>query len=447
MHKNIPTYKGTGWFGFPTEFSKDVATFTHEKESEMGDFFHVNFLLFPIFVVFRPSIIQHILQSNAKNYQKSPAYQQLKLALGNGLVTSEGAFWKRQRKMAQPAFYKIHLERLFQEMTLVVDRYITTLHQKVDRDQVVNISKDMMQVTADIVLHTLFSTDNENDQDEMYRMMSEIQEYVADRIHHPFQIPFQYVNGRHRRFKKQHRQFSASVFELIAERRAMKKQPADLLSLLIAAKDAATGEQMTAEELKDEVITIFSAGHETSANAMSWTLYLLAKHPGVIEKLRVEEQEILDGQTPTFSQIRQLQYHQQVIEEGMRLYPPAHAIGRQAIAEDQIEGTTIPQKSAMLISVYALHRSPKYWTSPTSFQPERFAPERVKARPKLSYLPFGAGNRMCIGNHFAMMEMQLLLAKLVRHFDFERISDEDVPFRSLITLKPEVDIQLRLRKR
>ena len=296
-------------------------------------------------------------------------------------------------------------------------------------------------------MRTLFSSDNDNNQNQMYHMMSEIQEYVAHRIHHPFQIPFQYINGRHRKFKKYRNDFSASTFQLIEERRQMKNRPADLLSMLLEAKDAETGAQMSDEELRDEVITIFSAGHETSANAMAWTLYLLEKHPEVVEKLRAEEKAVLDGKAPSFADLRQLQYHQQVIEEGMRLYPPAHAIGRQAIAEDEIDGVHIPKNSAFLISVYALQHSPKYWEKPNEFSPERFNPEKVKARPKRTYLPFGAGTRMCIGNHFAIMEMQLLLARLVRHFNFERLSNESIPFQPLITLKPKEDIQLKLRRR
>ncbi|MEM0994610.1 MAG: cytochrome P450 [Bacteroidota bacterium] len=444
MPNSIPYYRGKGFLGLPSEFAKDIAGFAHQNESVWGDFYRIRFPLFPIFIAFRPGIIQHVLQTNAKNYRKSPAYNQLKLALGNGLVTSEGAFWKRQRKMAQPAFYKTQLAGLFLKMTAAVDTYIENLAQRVQQDAVLNISKEMMQVTADIVLRTLFSADNNANQDQMYQMMSEIQEYVAHRIHHPFLIPLQYINGRHRQFKKYRNDFSASVFKLIEERRQMQERPADLLSMLLEARDAQTGEQMTDEELRDEVITIFSAGHETSANAMAWTLYLLSKHPAVVDKLRAEEQAVLDGKTPSFSDLRQLQYHQQVIEEGMRLYPPAHAIGRQAIEADEVEGVPIPKNSAFLLSVYALHHSPKYWEQPHRFEPERFAPEKVKVRPKRTYLPFGAGSRMCIGNHFAIMEMQLLLAKLIRHFNFERINDQVVPYQPLITLKPKVDIQLRV---
>ncbi|MEM9886013.1 MAG: cytochrome P450 [Bacteroidota bacterium] len=446
MQKDIPYYEGKGFLGLPKDFAKNVAQFAHEQEVTLGDFYRIRFLLFPIYIVFRPSVIQHILQTNAKNYRKSPAYNQLKLALGNGLVTSEGAFWKRQRKMAQPAFYKTRLEQLFVEMTDVVDHYVQHLERQIAVEAVVNISRAMVQVTSDIVMRTLFSSRNNANQDQMYQMMSEIQEYVTFRVHHPFQIPLQYLNGRHQKFKKQRSDFSVSVFQLIEERRAMKERPSDLLSLLLEAEDVETGERMTDQELRDEVITLFSAGHETSANAMAWTLDLLAQHPTVINKLRAEEKSVLDGRTPSFSDLRQLRYHQQVIEEGMRLYPPAHAIGRQAIAEDEIGGVLVPKKSAFFISVYALHRSPRYWEAPEAFRPERFETEKVKKRQKFTYLPFGGGQRMCIGNHFAMMEMQLLLAKLVRHFDFERLSNETVPFQPLITLKPKEDIRLRVSR-
>ncbi|MEL6719563.1 MAG: cytochrome P450, partial [Bacteroidota bacterium] len=392
-------------------------------------------------------IIKHVLQANAKNYRKSRAYTQLKLALGNGLVTSEGHFWRRQRKMAQPAFYKTRLEELFVEMSKVTDKYIADLKKQVEQKQVIEIDKEMMQVTADIVLRTLFSSDNPNETDATYKMMAEMQEYVIHRVHKPFLIPLQYINGNHQKFVKYRSSFNDRIFQLINERRQMQDRPNDLLSMLLDARDAETGEGMTDEQLRDEAITIFSAGHETSANALAWTLHLLAQHPEFVEKLRAEEAHVLDGKTPTFDDLRQLQYHQQVIEEGMRLYPPAHALGREAIEEDEIDGVKIPKNGVVFISIFALHRSPKYWKDPLQFNPDRFSPEEKKKRPKLTYLPFGAGARMCIGNHFAMMEMQLLLARLIRHFDFETASDEPIDFIPLITLKPKNAIQLICKPR
>lgn len=446
MSKDVPLYKGKGIFGLSTDFLKNVAQFTHEKEAVMGNFYRVK-LFVPLFVAFRPDVIKHVLQSNAKNYRKSRAYDQLKLALGNGLVTSEGHFWRRQRKMAQPAFYKTHLEELFVKMSNVTDRYIIDLKERVQREQVIEIDKEMMQVTADIVLRTLFSSNNPNETDITYKMMVEMQEYVIHRVHKPFFIPLQYINGNHRKFTKYRASFNERIFQLINDRRQMKDRPNDLLSMLLEAKDAETGEGMTDEQLRDEAITIFSAGHETSANALAWTFHLLAQHPEVVEKLRQEEKQILNDKTPTFDDLRQLQYHQQVIEEGMRLYPPAHAVGREAIAEDEIGGVTIPKNGVVFISIFALHRSPKYWKNPLQFNPDRFSPEQKKQHPKLTYLPFGAGARMCIGNHFAMMEMQLLLARLVRHFDFETISDDPIDFIPLITLKPKTAIPLICKPR
>ncbi|MEM6697226.1 MAG: cytochrome P450 [Bacteroidota bacterium] len=446
MSNNIPLYKGKGFFGMGTDFLKNAAQFTHEKEAELGDFYKVK-LFVPLFVSFRPDVIKYVLQSNAKNYRKSRAYNQLKLALGNGLVTSEGHFWRRQRKMAQPAFYKTRLEELFVEMTKVTDHYIIDLKKRVEQEQIISIDKEMMKVTSDIVLRTLFSSDNPNETEATYRMMEEMQEYVIQRVHKPFFIPLQYVNGNHRKFKKYRATFNERIFKLIEERRQMQHRPNDLLSMLLEAKDAETGESMTDEQLRDEAITIFSAGHETSANALAWTLDLLARHPEVVERLRAEEVKVLDGETPTFADLRQLQYHQQVIEEGMRLYPPAHAVGREAIVEDEIEGVTIPKNGVVFISIFALHRSPKYWRNPLQFDPDRFSPEEKKQRPRLTYLPFGAGARMCIGNHFAMMEMQLLLARLVRHFDFKALSDQPVDFIPLITLRPKGAIPLICKPR
>ncbi|MEM8525360.1 MAG: cytochrome P450 [Bacteroidota bacterium] len=446
MNKDIPLYKGKGLFGMSTDFLKNVAQFTHEKEADIGDFYRVK-LFVPLFATFRPDVIKHVLQTNAKNYRKSRAYDQLKLALGNGLVTSEGHFWRRQRRMAQPAFYKTHLEELFAEMSKVTDKYVLDLKKRVAQKQVIEIDKEMMQVTADIVLRTLFSSDNPNETDATHKMMAEMQEYVIQRVHKPFFIPLQYINGNHRKFVKYRASFNEKIFKLIEERRQMKTRPNDLLSMFLDAKDAETGEGMTDEQLRDEAITIFSAGHETSANALAWTLDLLARHPKVVERLRTEEVEVLDGKTPTFADLRQLQYHQQVIEEGMRLYPPAHAVGREAIAEDEIDGVTIPKNSVVFISIFALHRSPKYWKNPLQFDPDRFSPEEKKQRPRLTYLPFGAGARMCIGNHFAMMEMQLLLARLIRHFDFEALSDRPVDFIPLITLRPKSAIPLICKPR
>lgn len=443
----IPNYKGKGYFARQRAFFKDPLGFTVKQSQELGDFFYSYMLFKHIFFTANPEVAQHFLQTNQKNYRKSPAYDQLKLALGNGLVTSEGEFWKKQRRLAQPAFHKKKLETLFLKMVGVTENYLQKLKRDCQKQSERNIALEMMTVTADIVLKCLFSSENENDQQQLYRTMSSSQEYIMQCIHKPLSIPWSFVNGRRRKFFQDLKVFDDVIQEMVDERRKGTDLPMDLLTMLLEASDEDTGEGMTDRQVRDEAITIFAAGHETSANALSWTLYLLTQHSEVLQKLRAEVDQVLGARSPSFSDVRALQYTLQVIEEGMRLYPPAWAVGREAIAEDEIKGQKIQAKALAFISVYALHRHPDLWPNPDKFDPDRFAPEKVKARSRWTYLPFGAGPRMCIGNNFALMEMQLVLALFVRHFDFTLLPDPPVEMQPLVTLKPRHGIKMIIKER
>lgn len=437
----LKTYNEGNFITRGREFIKHPGIFIAEKTKTYGDSFYLNIPLRKVICTTDPEVIKHVLQTNQKNYRKSFAYRQLRLALGMGLVTSEGDFWRKQRRMVQPAFYKTQLEDLFKGMFVETEKYVAELENK--RGQEIDISSEMMHLTSNVVLRTLFSADNDLDEKEVYRQMVGAQEYMVHRINHPFQIPFNYINGNHRQFLKDKHDFNAKIYELIDSRKTEENPPNDLLTMLVSAKDE-EGEGMSNEQLRDEAVTIFAAGHETSANALAWTLHLLAQHPEVVQKMRTEMTEVLEGRTPQFTDLRRLQYTKQVIEEGMRLYPPAHAVGREAIEDDVINGTKVKKNTIVLVSIFALHRSEKYYENPNAFDPDRFAPEKVKARPKNAYLAFGAGPRMCIGNHFAMMEMQLILASLVQKFDFDTVSDKEIEMSALITLKPKENIRLRL---
>ncbi len=413
----------------------------------MGDFYRIPFFFRSIFIVSNLEAIRHVLQANQKNYVKSPAYRNLKLALGNGLVTSEGEYWRRQRRLSQPAFYKTQLEELFKTMGQVTERFCADLAEKSKTGQPLDISKEMMSVTADIALKTLFGSENPADISEMYRVMMDGQDYIIHRTIKPYLVPFVFINGRHRRFRRDMDWFDSHLFRLIEARRKMESPPNDLLTMLLSARDEETGEAMSDRQLRDEAITLFAAGHETSSNALSWTLYLLAQHPEVMEKLRSEVDTLLGDRTPSFEDLKKLPYTMQVISEGMRLYPPAHAVGREPVEDDEILGHRIPRRSILFISITALHRDARYWERPHEFYPEHFDPETEKERPRMAYLPFGAGPRMCIGNHFALMEMQLLLAMLVRHFDFELDASHPVEPEPLITLKPKYGIRMLVPSR
>ncbi len=446
----IPVYKGSGYFARNREFFKDPLLFTQHYSQEYGDFFRSKMLLYSIYFLSNPEGIQHVLQNNHKNYRKSPAYNQLKLALGNGLITSEGEFWRKQRRLAQPAFYKTQLEEIFKLMLEVSENYLADFSQRAEAKQHFDISEEMTKVTADIVLATLFhsnaNAENPKNYALLYHAMSASQEYIMDCIHQPFLIPWTFVNGRRRRFFKDLKLFDDIVYGLIEERRESKNPPIDLLTMLVQARDADTGKGMTDRQLRDEAITIFAAGHETSANALTWTFYLLAQHPDVVKRLRQEVEEVLGDRKPAFADMMSLTYTRQVIEEGMRLYPPAWAVGRQAIEADTILGEPIPAKSLIFMGIHAMHHHPDHWEEPDRFDPDRFEASRVKQRSRWQYLPFGAGPRMCIGNHFAMMEMQLLLVLLIRRFDFSIVPTHPVAMRPMITLKPRHGIVLEVKK-
>ncbi len=455
MPTTIPVLKGKNPLLPGTGFLRNPFEFTIKQTQLMGDFFMMPFLTRKIFIITNHEVVAHILQKNQKNYVKSPAYRQLRLALGTGLVTSEGEFWRKQRRLVQPAFYKTQLEDLFRGMTVVAGKYIAELEEKSASSEPLDIAKEMMAATARIVLKTLFSTENTADINEMYRVMMDAQDYLTYRTVKPYFIPLTYVNGKHRKFKKDIAWFDGYIYKLIAERRNDLNPPNDLLTMLLSSKDEETGEAMSDRALRDEAVTLFAAGHETSATMLSWALWLLSQHPEVVQKMRDEIAEVLEGPTgagptgagrmPGFGDLRKLSYTMQVIQEVMRLYPPGFAIGRQPIAEDEILGVKIPTNGIMFISIAAMHRDPRYWERPTEFYPEHFIPETEKTRPKLAYMPFGAGPRMCIGNHFALMEMQLLLALLVRQFDFEAVEGHPVEAEPLITLKPKYGIMMRVK--
>lgn len=438
----LKTYKENNFLSRSKDFLKHPGLFIAEKSKTYGESFYLRIPLRTVICTTDPDVIKHVLQTNQKNYRKSFAYKQLRLALGMGLVTSEGDFWRKQRRMIQPTFYKTQLEDLFKGMFEETENYVADLEAK--RGGEIDISEEMMLLTSNVVLRTLFSSRNDLDPKEVYRQMTGAQEYMVHRINHPFSIPFNYINGRHRQFLKDKNAFNSKIYELIDSRKVEDNPPNDLLTMLISAKDAETGEGMSHEQLRDEAVTIFAAGHETSANALAWTFYLLSQHPDVVKKMRKELEKVLGGRTPKFEDLRGLQYTKQVIEEGMRLYPPAHAVGREAIEDDVINGEKVKKDTIVLVSIFALHRSAKYYENPEDFDPERFRPEVVKARPKNAYLPFGAGPRMCIGNHFAMMEMQLILASIIQKFDFDLVPNQNVEMSALITLKPKKNIRLRL---
>lgn len=423
----------------PLKFPKDPLKYFRRGFDLMGDTYKMG--LFKDFLVTRdPTIFKYTLVTNPKNYHKGNAAKNLALVLGNGLLTSEGEFWLRQRRLAQPAFHREKLLSLFESMGEITREFLIQLEH--DRGKVINLDEKMMALTADIALKTLFSTITNEDKIEIYNQINLAQEYIITRLRRPYMIPFLGITGAKRKFEKSIELFDSFVYQLITERHQTKADFNDLLQLFMDSVDSDTGEKMADLHIRDEVMTMFGAGHETSANALDWIIYELANHPDIKEKIKKES--LVFDDVPSFENLLQMPYTKQVIAEGLRLYPPAWATVRENYAKDIVEGIELEVGQTVFLSIFELHRNPNYWQNPEVFNPDNFSPESVQSHNKYQYLPFGAGARLCIGQQFALMEMQLILSSLLKKFDFERIDNYTPKMFPLITLKPIDGLKMRL---
>lgn len=397
------------------------------------------------YLVLRPEDSKHIIQENHRNYGRSPAFNVLKIFLGNGLLTSDGDFWRRQRRLAQPAFHRQKLAALAQTMVQETAVWIDELKQ-LDRRYPVNVSQTFMDVTMRIVCKTLFGSDVVGKLDGLSAALDTLQHHANQRMLSPIRFPMHWPTPAHQRFQRAGALVDSFIYGVIGQRRQSDTaQRDDLLDMLLNAEDEETGEQMSDKQLRDECVTLFAAGHETTAVSMAWTLHLLGQHPEVLSRLRTEINTVLgDCPVPSAEVFRSLTYTMQVVQESLRLYPPAWIMSRLAHQDDHIGPYTIPAGDTALVCPYLLHRDPVAWPEPEHFDPERFAPGLEKDRHPYAYLPFGGGPRLCIGNQFALMEMQILLAMLLRAFAIRPVPDKRVTPNPLITLRPKQPIQIFL---
>ena len=399
------------------------------------------------YLVFSPEDSKHVLQENHRNYGRSPAFQVLKIFLGNGLLTSDGDFWRRQRRLAQPAFHRQKLAALAQTMITETANWLDELKQT-NRKQSVNISQAFMDVTMRIVCKTLFGSDVASQLGGLSSALDTLNYMANERLVSPFRVPLHWPTPGNLRFRRASAQVDSFIYGLINQRRknANTDQGDDLLGMLLSTEDEETGERMSDQQLRDECVTLFAAGHETTAVSMAWTLHLLTQHPDVVARLREESQSVLgDANMPSPDAFRALPYALQVVQESLRLYPPAWIMSRLALGDDPIGSYTIPAGATALVCPYLLHRDPVNWPDPERFNPDRFAPGGVREQlHPYAYLPFGGGPRLCIGNQFALMEMQILLALIVRDFDFQPVTGQRINPKPLITLRPNKPIQVIL---
>jgi cytochrome P450 len=413
-----------------------------------GDVFQYPVGFWTVYVVTDPAGVRHVLQDNNRNYSKATfQYRLLGLVTGNGLLSSEGAFWLRQRRLAQPAFHRQRLHRLGTLTTDATLRMLARWDGLARRGESVDIDGEMMRLTLEIVGMALFTVDLSDDADALSRATMATLDHVARRARLPFAPPPRIPTPGNRRFIAAVRTLDDAIFGLVRERRRAPDAHDDLLAMLMAARDAETGEGMTDRQLRDEIITFLIAGHETVASALVWAWYLLSLHPAVERTLHAEIDGALAGRTPAMDDLAQLPYTAMTIDETLRLYPPSWISTRRALGADAIGGRRIPANALVVMSPYVTHRRSACWPNPEGFDPERFLPAVVAARPRFAYFPFGGGPHLCIGNTFALVESQLIVATVAQRYRLALIPGQRIEVAPLVTLRPKDGMLMALERR
>jgi cytochrome P450 len=425
------------------EFRRDVLGLVMASVHEHGDV--VRFRLGPkvVHLLNHPDHVEQVLQRKAANYDKETRSAAcIRKVTGESLLTSNGETWRRQRQHAQPFFHRQAISRFAREMTAATSLMLERWRKR--GPSPLDLASELMQLTYRIVGRTIFSADVGPDAEAVERAMPVVLAHTFGRLQRPFSLPDWVPTARNRRYQSALRDLDTVVYRIIREHRERdaKLESPNLLSMLLNVRDEVTGAGLSDEELRNETLTLLLAGHETTANALTWVCHLVSQHPAVAEELRSEVQRVLGGREPTLEDVPALTYTKQVIREAMRLYPPIWIIERRVIADDTVGGFHLPAGSAAVIVPYALHRHPAFWDRPEEFDPNRFA-QRVPP----AYIPFGAGPRFCIGSEFAMMEAQLITAMVVQSFALEAVPGQTVEPWPGITLRTRHGLMMTLKAR
>lgn len=436
--------KGKPIVGHLLAFRRDPLGFLEALARAHGDL--VPFRLGPqeVFLVNHPDAIRDVLVTHNRNFTKSRGLEMAKRFLGEGLLTSEGEFHRRQRRLAQPAF---HRDRIAAYASTMV-RYSLRQRERWRPGATLDVASEMMALTLAIVGKTLFDADVEAEAREIGAALSDILR-LFERITNPFaemldRLPL----PSNRRFQRATERLDRTIFRIIEERRRTGVDHGDLLSMLLMAQDEeGDGSGMSDAQVRDEAMTLFLAGHETTANALTWTWYLLSQNAEAEARLHAELDAVLDRRSPTFEDVPRLEYTERVVAESMRLYPPAWVIGRRAIAAYEIDGCRLPARAIVLASPWVMHRDARWFPDPGRFDPDRWLPEARSARPKFSYFPFGGGPRVCIGESFAWTEGILVLATLAQRWRLRLVPGHRVVPRPLITLRPRYGMLMQIESR
>lgn len=439
---SIPRVKGMPLLGNLLRIKEDPLTALIEWRDQYGDL--LAFQLGPqkLYLLSHPRLVEEALLEQPDVFVKmyNPNKPRgLELVLGQGLLTSRGDLWRRQRGLLQPVFQRRNIAELYPQMSVVGERWLTRWRALPDQTML-DIPDEMMRLTLEVLTQTMFSTSVMDRVEDIAPALSSCLRYAAKTAMNPFTPPLYIPTAENRAFKQSLATLDQIIYRLISERRDNPDQQDDLLSLLLKAGDPESGEGMSDRQLRDEMITIFTAGHETTANVLTWTLYFLATHPEWQSRLREEARGVLNGRAAAFDELEQLPVCKAVLQETMRLRPPAGFLMRKVDCDTQLEGYTLKANALAVMSIYNIHHHPDLWERPEVFDPNRFI--GVK-QAKSTFMPFGLGSRYCIGNHFAMIEMMLMMSLLLQHFEFS-YDGPPVDMEMAVTIRPKGGLQLRV---
>jgi cytochrome P450 len=436
-----PGLPATSWTGSFKDYSRDPLGFLPKMAREYGDIVTMRYYNFRIYFLSHPDYIEEVLVAQNRKFIKGRILRANKRLFGNGLLTSEGQFWLRQRRLAQPGFHRARIASYADTMVRFTDRLLAEWHDGDRRD----IHQEMMRLTLQIVAKTLFDADVDREARQVGQALESIMELNSD-FRKLILTPSWLPTPRNIRAAVATRRLDKIIFRVIGQRRTSGKDAGDLLSMLLAAQDE-DGSRMTDRQLRDEAMTIFLAGHETTANALSWTWVLLAQNPDAEARLHAELDAVLQGRSPSLDDLSHLRYTGHVITESMRLYPPAWGMARVAIEDTEIAGYPIPRGCGVSLAQWVVHRDPRWYDEPDKFRPERWEGDLMKRLHRFAYFPFGGGPRQCIGNSFALMEATLLLATMAQQFSIRLAPGHPVVPMPTITLRPRHGIQATLHRR
>ena len=436
-----PGPPSNGWAGSYSAYSRDPLAFLPEAVRTYGDVIGLRFLKFRIYFVNHPAVIEDVLVNQARKFGKGRVLKANKRLFGQGLLTSEGDFWLRQRRLAQPAFHRTRIASYAVAMVDYAARLTDSWKDGEQRD----IHAEMMRLTLQIVGKTLFDVEVNQEVQQVGHALEALMELNSD-FRRLMLVPAWLPTPTNVKAELAIRRLDKIIYRIIAERRATGSDKGDFLSMLLNAQDD-DGSRMDDHQLRDEALTLFLAGHETTAVALSWTWWLLAQHPEVEAKLHDEINSVLAGRLPTLEDLPSLRYTERVVTESMRLYPPAWGMARMALEDTEVGGYRLRKGSGVTVAQWVVHRDPRWYDSPDEFRPERWEGDLAKRLPRFAYFPFGGGPRQCIGNSFAMMETILVLATIAQLFRFRIVPEHPVVPIASITLRPRYGIKVLLQKR